>query len=85
MKRLAVNILILLLVFIFPPYISALIIAGLIFVFDNFIESIVWAYIIDTMYGGGFSFGLHFQYILTVFMIVVYIASFQFKKSVKFY
>jgi hypothetical protein len=85
MNRIFANIAILASVFIFPPYIAALLMAGLIFFFDNFIESIFWAYCTDAIYGGGLTFGLHFQYLMTLIMLVLYGASFPIKRAVKFY
>lgn len=85
MKRIFSDLLILISVFIFPPYLSALLTVVFIFIFPVFFESIIWAFIIDILYGGGLFWGHEFHYVFTFFVIIIFALSFKLKKQIKFY
>ena len=85
MMRIFSNILILFSVLILPPYLSFLVILIFIFAFDMFVESIFWAFMIDSVYGGGLSLGINFHYIFTALAITIFFLSFKVKNMVKFY
>lgn len=85
MMRIFSNCILLLSVFFLPPYLAFLLILAFIFIFDTFVESIAWAYILDILYGGGGFIGVHFHYLFTVFAIILFALSFQLKKMLKFY
>ena len=57
------NCILILSVFFLPPYATFLLILVFIFVFDAFIRSIAWAFILDIFYGGGGFLGIHPQYL----------------------
>ncbi len=83
MLRIIFNLLILLFIFILPVYISVTIIVIGILLWNNFAESIVYAFLIDILYSGGSIFSLHFAYFFTVFILTLYLVSFRFKQSVR--
>jgi len=83
MSRILINLLIVLSVFVFPPYVSALIILLAIFFINNFFETIAWGALIDILYGGGTIFGLHFAYFFTAIIFIFYLFSFKFKKMLR--
>jgi|GEM_PF-1392081 len=85
MYRLFLNILVLLSVFFFPAYISALFLIALIFLLNNFFEAIFWAYVIDILYGAGSSLVFGFNYVFLILIIVIFLASFRIKKTLVFY
>ncbi len=86
MYRLFSNLLVFLSIFFLPVYITALMLIALIFTFDYFVEALLWAYIVDVLYGGGGSiFGFGFNYIFLFIMAVIFLVSFRVKKSLVFY
>ena len=85
MIRIFSNCILILSVFFLPPYLTYILIFAGIFIFDTFAESILWACILDILYGGGGFFGIHFHYLFTVFAAVFFLCSFQLKSMLKFY
>ena len=86
MLRLFLNIIIFLSIFFLPAYITALVIIASIFIFNNFIESMFWAFIIDILYGGGKFFGgLEFNCIFVFAITIIFLISFRIKKILIFY
>jgi len=85
MYRLLSNILILLSVFLFPAYISALILVFFIFVFNNFFEAVFWSYLIDILYGAGLAFSLGYNYFFLIVIAIIFLSSFRIKKTLVFY
>jgi len=83
MARIISNILLVLSVFVLPVYISVFFILISIFLFDNFVEAILWAFVIDILYGGGGILGIHFVYFFTLIMLIAYIFSFKFKEVLR--
>ncbi len=84
MMRFFINILVFLSVVYLPTYLGALVVVICIFMYENFIESIFWAYLIDVLYGGGKFFHFAFPYIFTLFIGVLYLSSFKLKKMLRF-
>lgn len=85
MTRIFSNCILILSVFFLPPYATFLLILVFIFVFDAFIESIAWAFILDIFYGGGGFLGIHSQYLFTIGTVIFFLCSFRIKKMLKFY
>ena len=85
MIRIFSNCILLLSVFFLPPYLIFIFILALIFVFDTFAESILWAFILDILYGGGGFWGIHVHYLFTLFTAIFFLCSFQLKSMLKFY
>ena len=85
MLRIFSNCILILSVFFLPPYITFILILALVFVFDMFVESIAWAFILDVLYGGGGFWGMHFNYIFTLVALIFFLSSFKLKKVLKFY
>jgi len=85
MWRLFANCTLLLAAFFLPPYGALLVIFGFIFIFDAFVESVAWAFVLDILYGGGGFFGIHFDYLLTAITIAFFLSSFQIKRMLTFY
>lgn len=79
MFRLLANILLILSVFILPVYISVILILLCIFIFNNFIESIIFGYLLDIFYSGGSVFGINFSYSITALIFICYLFSFKLK------
>lgn len=85
MTRFLANCILFLAVFFLPPYLTFLLILACIFLFNEFVESILWAYMLDVLYGGAGSWGIHFNYFFTVCACLFFFFSFQLKKMLKFY
>ncbi len=79
MIRILSNIFLLVAVFLFPIYLSIVLILFFIFSLDNFFESIIFAYILDLLYSGGSIFGINFPYSITLLIFIVYLISFRLK------
>ncbi|MFH0755340.1 MAG: hypothetical protein V1910_01590 [bacterium] len=73
------DLLIVLSVFILPIYISVFLIFLAIFLFNNFIEAIIWIFLINLLYGGGNIFGLNFAYFFILIIFIFYLISFKLK------
>jgi len=71
-------------VFVFPVYISFLIIILSIIITDNFVEAVFWGYILDLIYGNGHIFSYNYFYFFTTTIILIYMLSFKIKKMVRF-
>jgi len=83
--RIFLNIFLFVSVIFFPPYISMVFIFLFIFLYEHFIESIFWAFLLDTIYGSGAFWGVHLPYLFTIGITIIFIISFRFKKMVRFY
>ena len=81
--RLIADILLILMIFILPSYISIILIFIAIILFNNFFESIIFAYFLDILYSNGVIFGYHFAYMFTLISLIFYIFSFSLKKVVR--
>jgi hypothetical protein len=79
------DILALLSVFLLPPYITAVFLFVLMFFFEDFFEGVIFAYIIDRIYGGGKVLGLDFPFIFTIFFLILFLISLKLKTVLKFY
>ena len=95
--RIIIDILLIFSVFLLPPYISFIIIIGLIFVFNNFVESLLASFVLDLLYGiksltiqdNSFLYRVlldfvcsHRFFFITLFIFII---SFNLKKMLKFY
>ena len=84
MFRILSNLFILIAVFVLPIYISVFFVILSVFIFNNFIESGVFGFIIDLLYGSGYFFNLHFAYGFTIVMVIFYLVSIKLKTAVRF-
>lgn len=82
MFRIISNLLIILSIFLLPPYVIIILIALATLVFDNFFESIILGLFLDTLYGSSF-WGFDFAYIFTILTLVFYILSFKLKTVIR--
>jgi len=85
MIRLVINLLTILSVFVFPPYVTALFLSLTIVFFPFYFESVLFALILDVVYGGGKIFGVEFPFIFTSIFLVFFLISFKIKTMLKFY
>ena len=85
MLRFLLDIVAFILIYIFPPYISAVVLFVLMFFFADYMEGVVFAYFIDVIYGGGKVFGLNYPYIFTTIFVVLFLISLKLKTVLKFY
>lgn len=85
MMRFFSNCILILSVYFLSPYLTFILILAFIFIFEYFVESIAWAYILDILYGGGGFFGIHFHYVFTLLIVIFFPFSFPLKKMLKFY
>lgn len=83
MLRILINLLIILSIFMLPAYISVILILFSIIIVNDFIEAVIWAILIDVLYGGGSIFGLHFAYFFTAVVLVCYLSSFKIKSALR--
>ena len=83
MLRILLNILIIIFLFIFPVYISFILILASIFFINNFMEAIIWGFFLDLLYGSGRIFGVHFPYFFTLIILVFYLISFRLKTMLR--
>jgi len=85
MMRIFSNSILLVSVFFLPPTVTFLLLLACTFIFDTFLESIAWAFVLDILYGAGGFMGIHFQYIFTLVAVIFFFSSFRLKKMLKFY
>jgi len=83
MFRIISNLLLILSIFLLPVYISVILIFISIFLFKNFIEAIIFGFLIDLLYGSGTIFGYHFAYFFTALVFIFFILSFKLKKILR--
>ena len=83
MFRILSNFILILSVFLLPVYLSVFLILLSIFLFDNFIEAIAWAFLVDLLYSGGSFFGFHLQYFFTIVVSFFYLVSFRLKTVIR--
>jgi len=81
--RIVGDVILILSVFLLPSYVSVILIFTSILIFDNFMESIIFGFILDLLYGSGRVFGYHFTYFFTLISIIFYLASFKIKEMVR--
>ena len=79
MFRILSNIFLIFSLFLLPIYITLFLILYFIFVFDNFFEAIILGFLIDTIYGSGSIFTIHFSYFFTLLISIFYLISFRLK------
>jgi hypothetical protein len=79
MFRIISNIFIIFSLFILPIYVTIFAIIYFIFKQENFIEAIIFGYLIDFIYGSGTIFTIHFAYFFTLFISIIYLVSFKLK------
>ncbi len=84
MFRLFSNVLIFLSIFLLPSYISILIIILGTLIFEKFLESMIYGFVLDILYGNGSIFGFHFAYFFTLVGIFFYFISFKTKTFIRF-
>jgi len=72
-------------VFLLPASITAIFLFFLIFVFDNFFEALIFAYMLDVLYRGGTLFGFTSPFIFTFVFLFIFLISFKLKTVLKFY
>jgi len=85
MIRFILDILLLVSIFIFPPVVTGIFIFLLIIFLNNYLESIFFAFIIDTIYGGKAMMGGYSSFVFTITFLIVFILSFKIKTMLKFY
>ncbi len=85
MFRFISSLLVLISVFLLPTFITAVFLFILIFIFDNFFEALVFAYIMDILYRGGTLFGFTSPYLFTFVFLLIFLISFKLKTVLKFY
>ncbi len=85
MLRIIANMLLCVFLFVFPPYLFLIALIVSIFLFPNFVESIFWAFLADSIYSGGKILGWNFHYMITLLVIVIFLISFRIKEIVSFY
>lgn len=85
MIRVIIDIIILFFVFVLPSYITAFLLVLSIIMFHNYFESIVLAYILDILYGGGLLFGYNFHFVFTASILIIFLISIKAKTFIKFY
>lgn len=83
MKRILTNILLMFSVFLLPVYVSVIFIVASIFFFNNFVEAMIFGFVIDLLYGNGSIFGIHFAYFFTLIILILYLFSFSLKKILR--
>ncbi len=83
MIRIFLNIILILSIFILPVYVSVVLIFISVFLFKNFIEAIIFGFLIDTLYGSGTILGIHFAYFFTAIIFIFFLISFKFKKMLR--
>jgi len=70
-------------VFMLPIYVSIFLILISIFFFNNFVEAMLFGFIIDLLYGSGTILGLHFAYFFTIIILIFYLFSFKLKEILR--
>jgi len=81
--RIIADIVLILSVFLLPSGVTIILIFASVLFFNNFIESIIFSFILDMLYGNGRIFGYHFAYFFTTISIIFYLISFKIKKMVR--
>ncbi|MFA6227140.1 MAG: hypothetical protein WC631_01495 [Candidatus Paceibacterota bacterium] len=85
MLRVILDIFALIFVFLFPPYITAIFLFVLTFFFTDFLEGVIFAYLIDRIYGSGNIFGFNFPFVFTIIFLILFLISLKLKTVLKFY
>jgi hypothetical protein len=90
--RIIIDISLLFLIFILPPYISFVFLIIFIFVLNNFVESIFGSFILDSLYGAksitmyDSSFlNMFYSHRFLIIILIIFLISFNLKKVLKFY
>jgi len=83
MIRLICDIILVLSVFLLPPFITLFFILLSILFFNNFIEAFFVGAILDLIYGGGGIFNTHLFFFFTLVTFLFYILSIKLKKILR--
>ncbi len=81
--RIIVDIILIISAFLLPNYVSVILIFVSVLIFNNFIESIIFGFILDMLYGSGRIFGYNFAYFFTLISVIFYVISFKIKEMVR--
>jgi len=84
MKRLILDILIFLSILILPTYLSILFVLISVFIFNNFLEAILFSFLISIIYGNP-TFGIISQYAFVLITLFVFLISPKVKEGLRFY
>ncbi|TSD03054.1 MAG: hypothetical protein Athens071416_314 [Parcubacteria group bacterium Athens0714_16] len=84
MIRFLADIILFLSIFIFPWWVSLLLILFCIFVFNNFYEALFFAFFIDSAYSLSLFSSVNFYFGVSIFVSIVFVFSYYIKEIVKF-
>jgi hypothetical protein len=83
MIRIFVDLVLLISVFLLPPYVTLIfVLIGILF-FKGYVESIFFGFLLDLIYGGGSLFHFYMFYFFTLLIFIFYIVSIQLKKVLR--
>lgn len=80
-KRIVISILYIILAFVLPWWLVLLLGLGLLFYFKLYLEVILASIILDSLYGGIIVWD-NFQFVITFFVLIVFIIVHNFKKQI---
>lgn len=83
MIRILCDIGLLLSVFLLPSYVTFVLVLFCILFLGNFVESIVFGFLLDLLYGGGGFFNINVFYFFTALIFIFYILSIKLKKILR--
>jgi hypothetical protein len=85
MLRIFIDIILILSIFYFPWWVTALFALSGIFIFKNFYESIIAGFLIDALYGTKTSEFAGVWFVFTASFFLLYILSTRLKKNIRIY
>lgn len=83
MIRLICDIILVLSVFLLPPFLTLILVLLSILFFNNFLEAFFMGAILDLIYGGGGIFGTHLFFFFTLITFLFYVLSIRLKKILR--
>lgn len=83
--RILIDILIFCLIFILPWWLTVLLAAAFVFMYDRYAEILVVGFIIDSIYNVPLGGYFHFEFVASLICLIVFVISFLVKRRLRFY
>ena len=83
MIRIFCDLALLLSVFLLPPYVTLFFVLVSILFMESFVESIIFGFLLDLIYGGGSFLNIEIFYFFTLLIFIFYIISIKLKKVLR--